>query len=667
MILVGCLVLVGWVLNINALKSVLPGLETMKANTALAFVLAGLSLWLLWTGQADPPGGTRRYIARVCAAIVSLMGLLTLSEYLLGWDLGIDQLLFKESLEAAATAIPGRMPLATAFNLLMVGCALLLQDRNHRGSQMIAQCLSIVAGLIALPALIGYAYSIQSLYGIGSLASMALHTVLTFLVLVAAMLCARPDRGVMVILAGDTVGSVMVRHLLPAAIGAPFLLGWLRLMGQRAGLYDTEFGAVLFAISNMVVFTVLIWSNARFLNRVDIERKQAEEALGRSEERFATAFHASPVAISITALANERFIDVNDSFLRLTGFSRAEVIGRTPFGLGLWANREDQTRIEQVLTEQQPAHDLEIRFRTKSGKIIETLTSVELIDVAGQPCVLTLVHDITERRQAEEDRKQVIAELARSNRELEQFAYVASHDLQEPLRIVSSYVQLLARRYQGKLDQDADEFIAFTVEGANRMKTLINDLLAYSRVGTHGKDFAPVATDEVFDRAVSNLQLAIEDSSATVTHDPLPSVLADDVQMTQLLQNLIGNAIKFRSKEPPRVHVGARWQGERWLFFVRDNGIGIDPQYNERIFIIFQRLHNRDEYSGTGIGLAICRKIVERHGGRIWVESQPGKGATFYFTLRFAESVTPETEAAPPEAARPRAKDMVAERARDLV
>ncbi|MBE0517378.1 MAG: GHKL domain-containing protein [Methanophagales archaeon] len=231
-----------------------------------------------------------------------------------------------------------------------------------------------------------------------------------------------------------------------------------------------------------------------------------------------------------------------------------------------------------------------------------------------------------------------IAELERSNAELEQFAYVASHDLQEPLRMVASYTQLLARRYKGKLDADADEFIGYAVDGANHMQMLINDLLTYSRVSTRGKPFEPAECETILDQTLLDLRMAIEEGDAVITHDPLPIVMADALQLTQLFQNLIGNAIKFHGEEPPSVHVSVEQKGNEWVFSVRDNGIGIDPKYADRIFKIFQRLHNRREYPGTGIGLAICKKIVERHGGHIWVESQPGKGAAFYFTIPVRES-----------------------------
>src|SRR5262245_52948042 len=226
------------------------------------------------------------------------------------------------------------------------------------------------------------------------------------------------------------------------------------------------------------------------------------------------------------------------------------------------------------------------------------------------------------------------AELSRSNEELRQFAVIASHDLQEPLRMISSFVQLLSKRYKGKLDATAEEFIRFAVDGTRRMHGLIDDLLVYSRLDTTAAASTSVDCQKALGRALDNLRLAIDESGAVVEHDSLPIVRADESQLVQLLQNLIGNAIKFRQKDrPPRIQVGAEPRDRKWCLSVRDNGIGIDPRYFERIFQIFQRLHGREEYPGTGIGLAICKKIVDRHRGRIWVESKPGQGSTFHFTL----------------------------------
>ncbi len=233
--------------------------------------------------------------------------------------------------------------------------------------------------------------------------------------------------------------------------------------------------------------------------------------------------------------------------------------------------------------------------------------------------------------------KEAEAALVRSNAELEQFAYVASHDLQEPLRVVGSYVQLLARRYAGQLDGRADRYVNRSLAGVERMRTLINDLLAYSRVGTRGLELVPTRTEAVVAEVLEGLAVTIRETAAEITWDPLPMVQADTTQVGQLFQNLLSNALKYRSEQAPRVHIGVERQDQRWQFAVRDNGIGIDPAYAKRIFLVFQRLHTRDEYPGTGIGLALCQKIVERHGGQLTVESQVGQGATFSFTLPAVE------------------------------
>jgi PAS domain S-box-containing protein len=290
--------------------------------------------------------------------------------------------------------------------------------------------------------------------------------------------------------------------------------------------------------------------------------------------------------------------------------------------------------------------ELEIQIQPRGRAPFEALLSVAgMRDTEGRPTGLRwLLRDITEQKRAEEQIRALnaelearvaerTAELRRSNEELQQFPFVVSHDLQEPLRMVTNYVQLLAKRYAGRLDADADEFIGYAVEGTTRMQQLIRDLLEYSRVQTRPKAARETDCEELVRRALTTLRVAIEETGAVVTYDSLPVVMADASQLEQVWQNLLSNALKFRGPDPPRVHISAARQEREWVFAVRDNGIGIEPQFAERIFVVFQRLHSRQQYPGTGMGLAICKRIIERHGGRIWVESAPGKGATFYFTL----------------------------------
>ena len=329
-----------------------------------------------------------------------------------------------------------------------------------------------------------------------------------------------------------------------------------------------------------------------------------------------------------------RIMEANEKAVASYGYSRDELLQTNISDLQAHDTLEDyelqMKRLEGIM-----ANGLvfETVHRRKDGTTFPVEVSAREIKIEGTVFFQSIIRDISERKQAEAKLSRAVEELTRSNEELEKFAYVASHDLQEPLRMVSSFVQLLEKRYKGNLDQDADDFINYAVDGANRMQVLITDLLAYSRVGRRGKEFKETACEAALDRALSNLQAVVEQSGAVVTRDPLPEVMGDGSQLTQLFQNLIGNAIKFCKDRTPSIHISAERKKNEWVFSVRDNGIGIAPEYLERIFSIFQRLHGRQEYQGTGIGLAICRKVVERHGGRIWVESNPGSGATFYFTI----------------------------------
>ena len=406
--------------------------------------------------------------------------------------------------------------------------------------------------------------------------------------------------------------------------------------------------------------------------------KRAEQEIARERERLSVTLRSIGDGV-IATNTDARIVEINGVAEELTGWSQREALGRplhevfrivneatrkpceNPAEKALQTNAVVTLANHTVLMardcRERTIADSGAPIRDRQGNVIgvvlvfrditercaveeelrrhrEHLTElVEERTVQLSRANELLALEVGERKRAEERLRRMLQELERSNRDLEQFAYVASHDLQEPLRMVASYVQLLARRYQGKLDKDADEFMAFAVDGALRMQLLIDDLLLYSRVSRRTEPFEPVDCGALLDRVLRYLARPIEESGGAVTREALPTVAGDPSQLGQVFQNLVVNAIKFHGDEAPRVHVSAERKGGEWQFCVRDNGIGIEPQYLDRIFVIFQRLHPKDKYPGTGIGLAICKKIVEHHGGRIWVESTPGKGSAFYFTV----------------------------------
>ncbi|MCZ3364676.1 PAS domain S-box protein [Methanobacterium veterum] len=379
------------------------------------------------------------------------------------------------------------------------------------------------------------------------------------------------------------------------------------------------------------------------ISRDITERKKADYELKKSEQKYRTLFNSSPDS-TILIRTDGNLMDVNHAAQEVTGVSKKDLIGKNFTELDLLLDEEMPLHIEKVsqVLRGKNLKPYESRFIDKNGKIHYVETYLKALKKDEEIFAFNVIaHDITERKKAEEKLRETIEELERSNYELQQFAYITSHDLQEPLRTIASFTQLLERRYSGQLDSDADEFIEFIVDAAVRMKEMIQGLLEYSRVGTQKVEFKEVDMNTELEQALFNLHALINKNKAEITHVHLPNVMADPAQIVRVFQNLISNAIKFRkSDEPPKIHVSCQIDKENneYIFSVADNGIGIEKEYKDKIFEVFKRLHAMGKYEGTGIGLSVVKRIIEQYDGRIWVESELGMGSTFYFTLPFTHS-----------------------------
>lgn len=371
------------------------------------------------------------------------------------------------------------------------------------------------------------------------------------------------------------------------------------------------------------------------LSSKNAELEQVISQLTESEGRFRGTFEQAAVGMAHISIEG-RFIRVNNRFCDITGYNSKELLAKNRKEINYDTDlNTGADPYQQLLSGQIQTFSHEKRYIQKNGGLIWVNLTISLLRNAnGNPeYFITVIEDISQRKEAEERLAQTIDALVRSNAELEQFAFVASHDLQEPLRNVSSFVQLLAEENKGKFGPKADQQISIILEGATRMQTMIRDLLAFSRVTSRGQGFEDVNVGDILENVKSDLALHIQETKAEVTFDPMPTIFADPSQISQVFQNLLTNALKFYGDQPPRVHISARLANQEWIFSIQDNGIGIEKKYIDKLFVIFRRLNPRGKYPGTGIGLAVCKRIVERHGGRIWVESEVGKGSNFMFSI----------------------------------
>lgn len=673
-------------------------------------------------------------------------------QYVFGFDAGIDQILIPDT-DTDPSAFPGRMSLATAIGLTLSAIALITM--NASSFAWLPQLISVFVALLALIVLQGYFLGSKPLYSVFLFRSVAFHSAAMFLALSVATLISRPHQGFMATFSSSHLGGLFARRFVGFSLLLPVLLAWGLSVTQKTNLYQAEAGLAVFATLNTLIFAILIWLAAMYLNRMHA----TQQARSLNDSLLASIVESSTDAI-VTENLSGIVTSWNRGAVNLFGYEASQVIGKP---IGIFIPESHLAEEEQILARirsgekidsfetvrvradakpievslsisplfdekgqvigaskiARPLSDLEMadaQFRmafeaapsamlmvNRHGQIVIANTQAEIlfgyqrIEILGKPVeiliperfrgghpghrstytaapstrsmgagrdlfarrkdgsefpveiglnpiqtedgefVITSIIDITERTKTVAELKARSDELLQSNKDLERFAYAASHDLREPLRAVTGCLQLLEIRYADQLDARGEEFIFHAVDGARRMQRLIDDLLVYSRVSTQGQHFVPADLNQALDLAVKNLSVAIQEANAKIQSDVLPSsILGDASQLAMLFQNLIGNAVKFKGALSPEIKITARQSESNVVISVQDNGIGISPEYFDRIFAIFQRLHTRVDYPGTGVGLALCRRIVERHGGRIWLESIPGQGTTFHFTLPMA-------------------------------
>jgi signal transduction histidine kinase len=731
-IVIGMLVLAGWVADVETLKAVLPGYEPMKVNTSIGFIFGGLSLWLLLSRSGNR---TARIVAGILAFFVVVIGSLTLLEYLTWREFGIDNLIFADPDADMSGGFAGRMSPLSAVNFTILGAALLILI-TRPGKEPYSGVLALVAAFASLLSVLGYIYGVAAFYTFYTYSSVALNTAIASIVLALGILFVRPERGIMSVITMDTLGGMMARRVLPWAILLPFFFGWLRLKGQELGYYDTGIGLSLFAVSTMVLFTLLIWFSARSLNGSDIERKQAENEvhllnqglerrvverthelqnaineLGREvgerhkaedslkvsleelsrKNRMETIINAITGSvhgsvdlrevlsnavksikenmpgvdfIGVFMIEDKNAVLMADSGYPEDVYEKIKVI---PYPKGLtWKtveegktmycpDAENDTTIGQagralgtksyismpIRYDEKTVGVININSRTADAFDKEELSLLETVAIQVEAAVhnARIVEALRatekENRSLNEELERRLEELTAVNKELEAFSYSVSHDLRAPLRAIDGFSRILLEDYSGMLDEEGHRLFSVIRSNTLNMGQLIDDLLAFSRLGRQDVVPLEVNISEMARQVFQELQPHDSVKTPKFTLNHLPTAFGDRSMIRQVLTNLISNAIKFtrdRGAEAA-IEITGHSNGRENIYHITDNGIGFDMAYVDKLFGVFQRLHSQNEFEGTGVGLALVKRIVVRHGGRVWAEGKVGEGASFYFTL----------------------------------